>query len=108
MCAIPLDVSEDCLLDRWAYPSNDDLLMSMLISEGVSESLQSCYELVRDNDLPAWEGLLLHRKRLSELLGRKRIPMERLGKIRLGRLSLDEIFTTGLPQEDADMYYYSS
>ena len=57
MCAIPLDVSEDCLLDRWAYPSNDDLLMSMLISEGVSESLQSRYELVQDNDLSArWGG----------------------------------------------------
>ena len=51
MYAIPLDVSEECLLDRWAYPSNNDLLRSMLINEGVSESLQSYYELVRGVDL---------------------------------------------------------
>ena len=40
----------------------------MLINEGASESLQSYYELVRDNDLSAREELLLHRKRLSGLL----------------------------------------
>ena len=37
MYAIPLEVSEDCLLDRWAYPYNNDLLMPMLLNEGVSE-----------------------------------------------------------------------
>ena len=42
--------------------------MSMLINEGVSESLQSYYGLVRDNDLSDWDGLLLHRKRLWGLL----------------------------------------
>ena len=41
MYAIPLDVSEECLLDRWTYPSNNDLLRPMLINEGVSESLHS-------------------------------------------------------------------
>ena len=69
MYAIPLDVSVDCLLDRWNYTSNNDLLRSMLINEGVSESLQSYYELVRDSDLSA-RWLLLHRKRLLELLVR--------------------------------------
>ena len=68
MYAIPLAVSGDCLLGRWAYPSSNDLLMSMLINEGVSESLQSYYELVRDNDLSDWAELLLRRKRLLELL----------------------------------------
>ena len=47
MYATPLNVSEECLSDRWAYPSNNDLLRSMLINEGVSGSLQSYYELVR-------------------------------------------------------------
>ena len=36
----------------------------MLINEGVSGSLQSYYELVRGDDLPDWDELLLHRKRL--------------------------------------------
>ena len=70
MYAIPQDVSGDCLSDRWAYPSNNDLLRSMSINEGVSESLQSYYELVHDNDLSAWGELLLHRKRLCELLAK--------------------------------------
>ena len=56
MYAIPIAVSEECLLGRWAYPSSNDLLMSMLINEGVSESLQSYYELAHDNDLFAWGG----------------------------------------------------
>ena len=70
MYAISLDVSEECLLDRWAYPSNNDLLRSMLINEGLPGSLQSYYELVRDNDLSAWGELLLHRKLLCELLAK--------------------------------------
>ena len=73
----------------------------------VSGSLHSYYELVRDNDLSACAKLLLHRKRSPVVLVRKRILMERLERMRLGRLSLDNIFTTGLPQEDADRYYSS-
>ena len=69
--AIPIDVSGGCLLDRWAYPSNNDLLRSMLINEGVSGSLQSYYELVQADDLSACDELLLHRKRLCKLLVRK-------------------------------------
>ena len=51
--AIPLDVSGECLLDRWAYPSNNDLLRLAIINEGVFESLQSYYELAHGNDLSA-------------------------------------------------------
>ena len=107
MYAIPLGVSEDCLLDRWDYPSNNDLLRSMLINEGVSESLQAYYELVHGDDLSACGELLLHRKRLLELLPTKRILTERLGMIRLDQFPLGNIFTTGLPREDADRYYSS-
>ena len=94
MYAIPPGVSEECLLDRWASPSNNDLLMSALINAGVSGSLQSYYEFVHDSDLTAcgW-GPLLHRKRLSELLVEKR--------------TLGNIITTCLPQEDEDRYYSS-
>ena len=56
MYEIALKVSEECLLDRWSYPSNIDLLRSMLINEGVSGSLQAYYELVHDNDLYARAG----------------------------------------------------
>ena len=100
MCAIALGFSEDGLFDRWAYSS-------MLVSEGVSGSLQSYYELVQDSDLSASAELLLRRKRLLELLVRKRILMGRLERIRLGRLSLDNMFATGIPQGDADRYYSS-
>ena len=56
-------------MNRWVYRSNNDLLRPMLINEGVSESLQSYYELVHGNDLSDWGGgLLLHRKRLLEVL----------------------------------------
>ena len=55
-------------MPRWAYSSYNDLLMSMLINEGVSGSLQSYYELVSDDDLSAWVELLLRRKRHWGLL----------------------------------------
>ena len=64
MYAIPLNATEECLLDRGSYPSNNDILRAMLINEGVSGSLQSYYELARDNDLSSRGGLLLRRKRL--------------------------------------------
>ena len=46
-----------CLLDRWGRPSNNDLLRSMLINEGVPGSLQAYYGLVRENDLTDWAGV---------------------------------------------------
>ena len=33
MYAIPLSATEECLLDRGPYPSNNDLLMAMLIND---------------------------------------------------------------------------
>ena len=68
MYAALLDFCEECLSGRWNYQRSNDLLRSMLINEGVSGSLQPYYELVRDNDLSACGGLLLHRKRLGGLL----------------------------------------
>ena len=56
MYDIPLDVAEECLLDKAPYISNNDFLRSLLINEGVSESMISYYELSRDNDLLAWAG----------------------------------------------------
>ena len=53
----------------------------------------SYYEMVHDSDLLTWRDLLLYRKRLSQR--------------RLDQLSLDDIFTTGLPQEEAGRYYSS-
>ena len=34
MDAVPLDVTEECLLDQVSYPSNSDFLRSSLINEG--------------------------------------------------------------------------
>ena len=88
MYAVPLRFTEECLSDRWSYPSNNDRLRSMLINECVSGSLQSYYELVRDDDLLAlcvwWGGLLLHRKRLCEIQINRRILSERLERQSLG------------------------
>ena len=68
MYATPLEVSGDCLLGRRPHPSNNDHLMSTLINEGMSGSIQSYYELVSDDDLSAWVELLLRRKRHWGLL----------------------------------------
>ena len=83
----------------------------------MSESLQSYYELVRDNDLSARGGSgcvvgggggpILHRKRLRGIQIQKRILPERLERNLLARLSLGNIFTTGLPLEGAGRYYSS-
>ena len=107
MYAIPLIASEECLLDGSAYPNNNDLLRSMLINECASGSLQSYYELVRGNDLSAWAEFLLHRKRLCGIHIKKRILSELPERRRLGELSSGGIFTTGLPQEDANRYHSS-
>ena len=66
MYASPLNVIEESLLGDVSRVSNNDLLRSMLINEGVSGSLQTYYELVRENDLSARAELLVHRKRLCE------------------------------------------
>ena len=65
----------------------------------------SYYELVHDNDLLARGDLLLHRKRLFGIWTKRRILSERLEPWRLEQLSVDYIFTPGLPQEDVDRYY---
>ena len=68
MYEIHLGFSGECLLDRWDYPSNNDLLRSMLISVCVSGSLESYYELVRGNDLSACGGTSFTSKLLGGLL----------------------------------------
>ena len=72
----------------------------------MSGSLQSYHELVRDDDLLEW-GELMRRKRLWGVKVRKRILSERMEQRRFGQLTLGNIFTTGLPQEDADRYFSS-
>ena len=62
------------------------------------------YELAHDNDLLACGNLLLHRKRLFGIWAKHRILPGRLEKRRTCQLSVDNIFTTGLPKEDVDRY----
>ena len=61
-----------------------------LFNECMSGITTSYYERVRDSDLLAWGNLIRVRKRA---MGR-----------RLGQLSLGDISTTGLPQEDVGRY----
>ena len=91
------------------YPYNNDLLRSILINEGVSGSLQSYYELVRDIDLSAW-GTSFTSKSPLGITGQKRMRTERLETLEhasLDQLSLGNIFAAGLPKEDADRYFSS-
>ena len=108
MYAIPLDVAGKCLLDKVPNPPNNDFLGSSLINAWVSESMVSYYELARYNDLLARVDLLAHRKLLFGIWTKRRIHSGRLEKRRLGQLSVDNIFTSGLPQDYADRYYSSS
>ena len=108
MYAIPLDSTGECLLDEVSYPPNNDFLRSLLINEGCSEITVSYYELARYNDLLARVDLLAHRKLLFGIWTKRRIHSGRLEKRRLGQLSVDNIFTSGLPQDYADRYYSSS
>ena len=85
--------STEDLLDEMPHPSSNDFLRSVLINEGASEAMAAYYDGVRESDLLAWRNLLLYRRRWL--------------KARLDRLPLDNIFTTGLPQEDMDRYRLS-
>ena len=70
----------------------------------MSGNMKSYYERARDSDLLARGDLLLFRKLL---LGKGReivFLSEEEKRRRLDQLSLDNIFTTGLPQEDAEIY----
>ena len=109
MYEIPMGFSGECLLNRWDYPSNSDLLMSMLINEGVYVSLQSYYELVRGNDLSA-RGASFTSKTSLGITSQKRILTERLERLdqsSLDQLSMGNIFTAGPPLEDSDTYLSS-
>ena len=64
MYAHSLNVCAEDLLDEMSSPSNNDFLMGVLINEGVSENMGSCYEMAQDSDLiTCWGNLLLWRKR---------------------------------------------
>ena len=63
MYAVSLNAISESPLGNVFRVSNNELLRSMLINEGVSGSLQSYYELARDSDLSSWGGLLLHHKK---------------------------------------------
>ena len=76
--------------------SSNDLLMPEVINDDLLSALKVYYEKVEDYDSLAWGDLLLCRK-IKER-GRQEI---------LDKLSLWDIFTTGLLQEDADIYYSS-
>ena len=104
---IPLNETEECLSDRGSYPSNNALLRAMLINDGVSESLQSYYELVRDNDLLARGGFFYIENVFGWMQIKKRILSERRERKRLDQLSSGNIFPTGLSLEDVDRYYPS-
>ena len=108
MYATPLEDSGDCLSGRRYYPSNNDLLRSILINEGAPGSLQSYYELARDNDLPdRWE-LILRRKRIFGITSQKTDPYVTTGRIRLGQLSLCYIFYSRSTARRFGYIYYSS
>ena len=94
MYAHSLIVAEEDLLDKVSLPSNNGILRSVLIKEWISGNMMSYYEMARDSDLLTWGNLLLHRKR----------QLQR----RLGQFSVDNILTTGLPQEEADRNYSAS
>ena len=73
MYSISLNVCGGNILDNVSYPSSSfDFLGSFLINEGVSGSLPSYHELVRDDDLLALAELLIRRKRLLEIQVKKR------------------------------------
>ena len=71
------------------------------------EAYSLANELVRDNDLLSCGELPMRRKRLWEIQVKKRILSESLEQRLLGQLSLGNILTTGLPQEEAGRYYSS-
>ena len=110
-----LNVLVGDLLDEVALPSNNDFLRSVLINEGVSGDLSSYYEAVHDSDLIKWGNLLLWRKRQfgkrsmgSLLLEQLELLVEEETRRRRDQLSLENIFTTGLPRADADRFYSPS
>ena len=74
-------------------------------------NLGSYYEMARDSDLITSVGLLLWRKRQfgKRAIGRPLLELLEEGeaRLRLGQLSLDDICTPGLPQEEAWRYYSS-
>ena len=91
-----------------SYPSNNDILRYVLINEGVSWYMWSYYEMVRESDFIAWRNLLLFRKTSVGGKTKERLLFGEDTRMRLGQLSLDNIFTTGPPQEEVGRYYYSS
>ena len=92
------NVDEEDLLGKMSYPYNsNDFLKSFLINEGASENVVSYYERVHDSDLLSWGNLLRFKKKLFGDKARGRPDQSSLGNI----------FTTGLPQEDAGRYYSS-
>ena len=88
-----LNVTKGDLLGEMSYQPNNDFLRSVLINDGASGAMTSYYEGARESDLLAWGNLHLYRRRFLEEL--------------LGRFPLGDIFTTGLPQGDADRYRLS-
>ena len=69
---------------------SDDFEVSELINDELSDSMSFCCGEVRDNDDVAWGGILISERPVEESENKLRI---------------DRIFTTGLPQSEADRYY---
>ena len=85
-----LNATEGDLDNRESFFRNNEFLMSALINEGLPDSTILYYEKAHDSDLLACGNLLLRRRQMA--------------KGRRDRLSLEDIFTTGLPQGDVDRY----
>ena len=73
--------------------SDDALIKSELINGELIDSMSLYYGKFRDSDTRAWGNLMLRKRRLEQ---------------RQDKLSLDRVFTTGLPQGEAGRYYYFS
>ena len=89
-----LNVTEEDLISKESFfgnNNNNDFLRSSLGNEWVSVAMAFYYDRDHGSDLLAWWSLISYRRRML--------------KGRLGRLSLDNIFTTGLPRGDADRYH---
>ena len=65
-----LNVCDGDLIDEMSRPSNNDFLRYVLINEGVSENMCSCYEMAHDSDLITWDGLLFYGENVSLEKGR--------------------------------------